>query len=162
MTATARMFVFTEEDLQQKRPSSGTGQWEDLEVPGDYEVFIDNIEDYIKKDGNEVTSYKVTIRIEVESGSLFISDWIPFSKAGRWKMRDYLIAVGMPPEPNVPLKFDPEELTGLSLGATIDFPRNQNGEPTSKYREIMAIFPLVEPPDVGGSPTTPLEEPEVL
>lgn len=145
MPATARQLDITAADLE----GSGGGSYAALEVPGDYEMVLKDVEDYDKRktggswgwifvydvlpgDGAEVLEFKV---------------YLSFSKASRWKLVKTLEAHEADMTEGIN-NVDPNVHIGEVVGGHIDFPRDKEGEPTSKYREVRDVFSLAEAPEV--------------
>lgn len=150
MPATARQIPVTSEDLA----GSKGGAYAEIEVPGDYEAVLVDVEDYDKRP-EKGYGWKFVYEVETPSGGTVpFNTYCSFSANARWKLMEVLKAheADLSEGPN---NVDPNAFIGDVIGTTIDFPRDKNGEPTSDYREIRAHFSLVEEPvDDTGIPTT--------
>lgn len=166
--ATARIFHFTEEDLNR----SGGGAYAEFDVPCEAPVRLDKVEDYDKREQGKTWGWIFYYTATTPSGKeLEFRMWLPFTDKSRWKLVETLEAHGVPIEGDQGV--DPQDLIGDELIALIDFPRNKQGEPTSDFREIRKLYPItVESPyteDVSEelltedtSEETALDEPAVL
>jgi len=160
MTATARVFEVTAEDLAGGRSTEGQGNFSDVECPGQHVGTVTDIIDWVAKGKTEVGSYKVTITVDTVSGPVPFNTWLPISKGARFRLTGFATSCGDEVGINDRWTFDPEKYIGAELGLEIDWQKDrETGEDTS-YREIKETFPLAEAPDVADAPN--LEEPEVL
>lgn len=135
MPAQARQIPLTDEDLA----ASGGGLYATMEVPADYEVTLVDVDDYktVKSQG-WVFSYDV----ELETGTVGFKVFLSFSTKARWKIIEVLEAHDV----NLELGLndvDPNAFIGDVVGAWIDFPRDKDKVPTSRFREIRRIYPLI-------------------
>ena len=153
MTATAKVFEFTAEDLAGGRSTAGQGNFSDVECPGAHVGRVSEIIDWTAKGKTEPGSYRVTVEIDTVSGPVPFNTWLSWSPKARFRLSDFAKACGEIMDPG-PFTFDPEKYVGAELGVSIGWQLDrETGEETS-YREIKETFPLAEPPA--------LEEPEVL
>ena len=125
-------------------PNRGKGgNYSEIEVPGDYEVKLEKYEDYDKTKSGGTRGWKFFYSCETPSGgSVEFPVWIPYDQM--WKITQHFDALGSPSEEDTERIFDPKELVGNMAAAHIDFPRDDFGDPTSKYREIRFVFPIPE------------------
>ncbi len=125
---------------------SGGGLYNEIEVPGDYEVRLETIEDYDKGEGRK--GWVFTYSCETSSGGFVeFKEFLSFSEKARWKIFEVFEAHGSTSEEGTTRELDPNALVGSTVGAFIDFPRDKTtGEATSQYREIVKIFTLADAP----------------
>ena len=148
MPATARTLRFTEEDL-----SSGSGAYAELDVPCDVPVRLADVLDYDKRTQGKSYGWIFRYMAETPSGNEVKFDtYLSFGENARWKLVQVLRAHGVELEDIVEL--DPNDLIGDKLIGHIDFPRDDNGEPTSDYRELQEVFPPSTPPFTRGEEET--------
>jgi hypothetical protein len=142
MAATARILKFTEEDLE----GSGGGAYAELDVPCDVPIRLREVSDYDKRSEGKTWGWVFTYAAETPSGKeVDFRVWLSFGDNARWKLREILEAHGVALEAGN-LELDPEDLVGDELMGHIDFPRDNQGEPTSEFRELQTIYPpSVEP-----------------
>jgi hypothetical protein len=148
MAATARQIPLTDEDIESS--GGGGGAYAQIEVPGDYEAVLVMVEDYDKRSEGKSFGWKFEYQVETPSGTtVSFYSYLSFSENARWKLVEVLKAheVDLSDGLNT---VDPNELMGEAIGVHIDFPRDNDGKPTSKYREIALHFPLAdeEPPTI--------------
>ncbi len=138
--------VITVTPTADELPSSGGGLYNEIEVPGDYEVVLESVEDYDK--GPERKGWIFFYSCETPSGgSVEFKSYLSFSSKARWKIYDTFEAHGSSSEEGVQRELDASSLIGTKAGAFIDFPRDKTtGEPTSQYRGIEKIFALADAP----------------
>lgn len=150
MAATARKLDITKEDL-----SGGSGgAFAELEVPNDYEAVLASVEDYDYTARGKSMGWLFTFNIPTPSGKeVALTQHVAFTPDSRWKLVSILDAFGIDLSEGVN-DVDPNSVVGMPVGVHIDFPRDDDGEPTSKYREIQDVFSLVKAP-------TSVEQPEV-
>lgn len=148
MPATAISFTPTAEQM----PQQGGGLYTEIEVPGDYEVVLRDVEDYDK--GNDRKGWVFLYDCETPSGgSVEFKFWLSFSQASRWKITETFAAHGQEVLEGKEQPFDPAAIIGTTVGAHIDFPRDKDtGEATGQYRGIERIFALAEPPAEEATP----------
>ena len=146
MPATAQNFNITKDDLV----GGIGGAFAELTVPGEYEATLSSVEDYDYTAKGKTKGWKFNFAIETPSGgSVTLSSHIAFTPESRWKLVGTLEALGSDLSEGVN-SIDPNAYVGDKVGLLIDFPRNDDGEPISKYREIQDVFSLVElPPSEG-------------
>ncbi len=154
MPATARQIPVTEEDLA----GGQGGSYAELDVPGDYEAVLVDVEDYDKRKENKSYGWVFKYEVETPSGSTVpFNTYCSFSQNARWKLMEVLKAHDADLELGIN-NVDPNALIGDVIGVTIDFPRDKTtDEPTSDYREIRAHFSLSEPPEEEASEEEILE-----
>lgn len=141
MPATAQNLNITKEDL-----SGSGGAFAELTVPGEYEAILSSVEDYDYTAKGKTKGWKFNFAIETPSGgSVTLSSHVSFTPNSRWKLVGVLDALGADLSEGVN-NVDPNAYVGDKIGVLIDFPRGDNGEPTSKYREIQDVFSLVQLP----------------
>lgn len=144
MAATARQIPLTGEDLE----STGAGAYAELEVPGDYEAVLVDVQDYDKRAAGKSFGWIFIYDVETPNGSkVQFKSYLSFGPNARWKLVEYLSAHDVDLEEGLN-SVDPNALIGDMIGAHIDFPRDENDVPTSKYREIRQAFSLAEEPEV--------------
>ena len=158
MTATAQKLKITKEDF-----AGGGGAHAELPVPADYEAELTDVEDYDYTDRGKTKGWKFFISVETPTGNVAVfKKHASFSANSRGVLADNLTALGADLEEGIN-NVDPNALVGLQkFGVSIDFPRDDDGEPTSKYREIQEIFSLVEAPPVSAVGPDMAEEPQVI
>jgi hypothetical protein len=136
MPATARTLKFTDEDLA----GGGDGAYAELQVPGDFPARLEDVLDYDKRKDGKSWGWIFRYMVATPSGSeVKFDDYLSFGDNARWKLVKTLGAHGIDLD-NLS-DVDPNDLIGDELMATIDFPRNKQGEATSTYREIKELFP---------------------
>lgn len=77
MSATARQFVITDDDIA----NAGAGSYAQIEVDTDYEAVLKSVEDYEKADGAG-PGWKFNFSVE----GLPFGYWVSHSEASRWKL----------------------------------------------------------------------------
>ena len=143
--ATARELVFTEDDLDDSGGSGGA--YTAIDVPGDYELELLNVDNYDKRKENKSYGWVFTYGCDGGGGVAEFKLWLSFGTSAQWKMSEVLAAHGIILEPGVKVNMDPNSLVGDVVGGHIDFPRHKvTNEPTSTYREIRQVFALVDAP----------------
>lgn len=143
--ATARQFDVTQEDIDSEGGAGGA--YAEIEVPGDYQVTLTEVEDYDKRDKGKSHGWIFVYEVETPSGATVdFRIYASFGKKARWKLLEVLEAHSYDIEAGIN-DVDPDAFIGDVVGATIDFPRDDDGEPDSKYREITAVFDLAEAPE---------------
>ena len=141
--ATARQFEFTQEEIDSE---GGGGAYAELEVPNDYQVTLIDVSDYDKREDGKTQGWVWTYEVDTPSGaSVTFRTWTSFGKNARWKLLEVLEAHGVDVEAGI-ADVDPDDFIGDIVGGTIDFPRDKAGDPTSDFREITTLFPLVDSP----------------
>ena len=160
MPATARQIPVTDEDLA---GTSGGGAYAELEVPGDFEAILRDVNDYDKRAEGKSYGWIFEYEVEAPSGAMLpFKIWLSFSQAARWKLVEVLEAheVDLTAGLN---DVDPNSLIDDVIGVTIDFPRDKEDNPTSDFREIRATFALAEEPGTGGNPVVETAEvPDII
>ena len=129
-----------------KKGSLSSGQYSDLEVPGDYEVVLTAVENYDKTDVGKSKGWVATYSCETPSGgSVNFDDYLSFSEAAQFKIDAFFQAhaPGLLAE-EVESTLNPSDFIGTKVGARIDFPRNKQGEQTGDFRGIVRVFALVD------------------
>lgn len=149
MPATPRRVEITAEDLASAKRGPRDYDYNDIEVPGDYEAILEDVNDHTK---GENVGWKFTFSI---LGCPF-DEYVMLTKASRWKFVQTMTAFGYPLAEGID-NFDPNAFIGTSVGATVDWQKDpeQAGDGPN-YREIKALFPLTEELEADQ------EEPEVL
>ncbi len=165
MPATARKIEFPEELVtkQAERREGGGGAYAELDVPVDVHATLVDVNDYDKRP-EKGWGWLFTYEVEVPSGNTVgFDDYLSFTDGARWKLLDTLTAHGFDVSEGIN-NVDPNEAIDTVVGARIDFPRNDAGEATSKYREIRWVFSLVEDVEevIGEEVEESAEEPAVL
>lgn len=133
----------------EQMPNQGaTGLYQEIEVPGDYEVVLRDVEDYDK--GTDRKGWIFLYDCETPSGgTVEFKFWLSFSQSSRWKIFQAFDAHGQPIVEGENSEFDPNSLIGSMCGAHIDFDRDKDsGEATSSYRGIQRVFSLAEESDL--------------
>jgi len=142
--ATARQFDVTQKDIESE--GGGGGAYAEIEVPNDYELTLVDVEDYDKREEGKTQGWVWTFEVDTPSGGTVpFRTWTAFSKNARWKLLEVLEAFGYPIEEGIN-DVDPDSFIGDVIGGTIDFPRDDNDEPESDFREIRVTFPLADAP----------------
>lgn len=136
----------------EQMPQQGGGLYTEIEVPGDYEVVLREVDDYDK--GENRKGWVFLYDCETPSGgSVEFKFWLSFSQASRWKIFEVFAAHGQTVNEGVENAFNPNAIIGTKVGAHIDFPRDKvTGEATSQYRGIERIFALVDAPAEEATP----------
>lgn len=131
------------------------GAYAEIEVPGDYEVVLVGVENYdFTKDG-KTKGWVATYSCETPSGgSVTFDDYLAFTDKAQFKIDQFFEAhaSGLLQD-EVETVLDPNAYVGTTVGAHIDFPRDKQGNPTSTYRGIERIFPLVDEDEFLGEDT---------
>lgn len=141
--ATARQIPLSKDQLE----GDGGGAYASIEVPGDYEVVLKEVSDYDYRAKGKSYGWLFVYDCETPTGgSVPFNMYLSFGENARWKLVEVLRAHGVDLSEGMN-SVDPNALVGEVVGAHIDFPRNDDGEPTSKYREITEVFSLVEQPE---------------
>lgn len=165
MPATPIRFTITEEDLP-----SGSGLYNEIEVPGDYEVVLTQVVDYDFTDRGKSSGWILSYSCETPSGGTVNFDlYLAHTKNARFKLLETFEAHGEPYALG-DAGYDPQTIIGSKVGAHIDFPRDSSGNPTGNFRGIERVFPLVAKPEVDeegfSTPVSPVnldeEVPEAL
>jgi hypothetical protein len=139
--ATARKINVTAEDLANE---GGGGAYAELNVPWDGPILCVDVNDYDKSAKGGTKGWLVDYKVTTDSGKeLDFSVHISFSAKARWKLIQWAEAHDILLEEGVNA-IDPNDAIDTEAGGHIDFPRDDDGEPTSKYREIQEFFPLAE------------------
>ncbi len=144
MPATARQIPVTEEDLA---GNSGGGAYAEIEVPGDYEGILRDVNDFDNSAKGGATGWIFEYEVEAPSGKMVtFKVWLAFSQAARWKLVEALEAheVDLTTGMN---NVDPNSLIDDVVGLHIDFPRDKDDKPTSEFREIRQLFVIPEAPE---------------
>lgn len=173
MPATARQIPISDKDLE----GSGGGAYAELEVPGDYEAVLKDVEDYDFTKKGKSRGWIFIYEVETPSGqTVEFKSFASFGINARWKLVEILNAHEAEltgGEEATLNNVDPNAFVGEIIGVHIDFPRDkETDEPTSKYREIKEHFSLTEAPeeedvlpevaDVDGDGVATEEEAEAL
>jgi hypothetical protein len=143
MVATARQIPLTDDDLA----GSSGGAFAELDVPGDYEATLTDVNDYDKTAEGKSKGWVFEYEVETPSGATVpFSTWLSFGLKARWKMVEVLEAHDADLSAGLN-DVDPNAHVGDVIGVHIDFPRDKDtDEPTSQYRELRAHFSLAEEP----------------
>lgn len=167
MPATARKLQFTADDLA----GGQGGAYAELEVPWEGPGLLTDVNDYDKRKEGKSHGWIAEYTIVTDNGNdLPFKTHLSFSAGARWKIVKWAEAHGYDIEEGIE-ELDPNDLIDTEAGLVIDFPRDKNGEPTDKYREIQDIFPLVDEDEVfaeeeleesSDEPQLAEEDPEVL
>lgn len=144
MPATPQRLNITAKDLAGPPDISG-GTYSEIEVPGDYELKLADVEDYDKRSEGKSHGWVFKYQIGTSTGPCDFNVYLSFNTTARWKMIQVFQAHGADLSEGI-AALDPNSLVGQVIGGHVDFPRDNDGEPTSTYREIMEFFPLTEPP----------------
>jgi len=148
MAATARKLEATAKDLS----GDGGGAYASIEVPGDYEAVLVDVNDFDNRQKGGSWGWRFSYGVETPTGGQVVFDeYLGFSPKSRWKIVQIMEAHGVPLEEGIN-ELDPNALIGEVVGVHIDFPRDEHGEPSDKYREITQVFSLVNPPEVEEAP----------
>lgn len=145
--------VITATPTADELPSGLGGLYNEIEVPGDYEVRLEKVEDYAKEDGRK--GWIFIYSCETPSGATVeFRHFLSFSPAARWKIFETFDAHGSSSEEAITRELNPNALLdGPMVGAFIDFPRDKvTGAQTSQYRGIEKIFPLADVPTGTATP----------
>ena len=146
MPATARQFDIPQADIDSIGKGGGGGAYAEIEVPGDYEVTLVDVEDYDYRDQGKSHGWIFHYEVDTPSGgSVTFRTWLSFNKNARWKILEVLAAHAVDLSDGIN-SVDPNDLIDDVVGATIDFPRDKEGEPTSDFRELQTIFDLAAAP----------------
>ena len=145
--------VITATPTADELPSGLGGLYNELEVPGDYEVRLVRVEDYDKGDGRQGWIFIYSCETP-SGGSVEFRHFLSFSPASRWKIFETFDAHGSVSEEGTTRELNPNALIdGSMVAAFIDFPRDKTtGEATSQYRGIEKIFAIVEEPEGTATP----------
>jgi len=140
MPATVITFTPSADDM----PKSG-GLYSELDVPGDYEVVLDRVEDY--DNGPKRKGWIFFYDCETPSGGhVEFKHYLNFNATARWKITETFAAHGDAVSEEAERAWDANALIGQKVGAHIDFGTDrETGEPTI-YREIKRVFALAEAP----------------
>lgn len=120
-----------------------SGLYAEIEVPGEYEVVLEDTDNYDKR--AEEKSYGWVFKYSCETpsgGSVDFDLYLSHEGKSRWKLNQTLEAHGVVLEDGVRIEVDPNALIGSKVGALIDFPRDKMGVPTGDYRRIQKVFAL--------------------
>jgi hypothetical protein len=143
MPATARVLNISAEEIAQAGQQRTQGTWAEIEVPGDYEATLADVNDFISKSGNP--GWKFTYHVQTSTGPVELHEWITFQESIKWKMANLVKAHGI--TRGIDSSFQPGQLIGDTVGLSIGWQMDRvTGEPTT-YREIKAIFSLAELPE---------------
>lgn len=156
MPATPRKVEVTEKDIKSAKAGNRDYDFNDIEVPGDYEAILVDVSDHTSKQGND--SWKWSFEI---MGCPF-DEYTSFSKSARWKLIQVLESLGYQFADGDSIEnVDPNAFIGATAGAHVDWQDSDtDDEDSPNYREIKWLFPLTEE----GESTAPLaeEEPEAI
>lgn len=150
MPATARQIPVTKEDLD--GTSGGGGAYAELVVPDDYEGVLRDVSDYDKRSQGKSHGWVFEYEVETPSGATVpFKSWLSFGDNARWKLIEVLEAHEADLSEGLN-SVDPNAFINDTIGLSIDFPRDDEDEPTSKYREITYHFSLSAPPEAEEEP----------
>ena len=161
MTASVKQFRVTAEDISGANRNREQGNYSDVACPGDHIAKVVSADDHIKRGETEASSTVFELEIATPSGPVPFKYWVTWSPKARFRITDFQQAFGDVLEPGV-LTFEPDKYVGLECGVSVNWQKDRDTGEASNYREITEVFALVDEPIVEGSPTLPLEEPEVL
>ena len=140
MAATARQIPVSKDDLDSA--GGGGGAYAEIAVPADYEGVLTDVEDYDKRKDGKSWGWLFKYEVETPSGKgVPFHSYLSFGDNARWKLIEVLKAHDVDLTDGLN-NVDPNALIGEVIGLSIDFPRDDDGNPTSKYREITLHFPL--------------------
>jgi hypothetical protein len=143
MPATARVLNISAEEIAQAGQPRAQGTWAEIEVPGDYEATLADVNDFVSKAGHP--GWKFTYQLPTSTGPVELHEWVTFQDSVKWKLSDILKAHGITGGINT--SFQPGQLIGDVVGLSVGWQMDKvTGEPTT-YREIKAIFSLAELPE---------------
>ena len=146
MPATARRLDFPTDVIE---GTGNGGAYAELDVPGDFEATLRDVEDYDYRDRGKSFGWIFVYGVETPDGKeVPFKVWLSLGENARWKIHETLLAHGIVVESG-PLDVDPNTLIGEMVGAHIDFDEEE------KYRQIETLFNLSEVDDDA-------MEPEVL
>jgi hypothetical protein len=143
-------FTPTAKDLPRPNRGPGAGRYDEIEVPGDYEVKLEEWDTFDNTAKGGAKGWVFTFSCETPSGgSVPFDTHLGFGDNARWKIVEVFDACGQQSAEGVARSFDPDDIVGSVIGAHIDFPRDKTtGEATSKYREIRYVFALPDDADI--------------
>lgn len=151
-------------DLPRPRGEQGEGSFTEIEVPGDYEVVLEAVEDYDFTDKGKTAGWIFKLRCEYAEGRSVVFDhYLAHTDKGMWKINEAFDALEAADLEEGVREFNPNSLIGNVCAAHIDFPRDSaTNEPTSKYREIRWLFRLPDDAEIQElvPDATPTPEPE--
>ena len=143
MPATARQIEFPQDLVDKQGQRSEGGAYAELDCPSDHPATLIDVLDYDKRP-EKGWGWIFKYEVETPSGNTVpFDEYLSFSDTARWKLIDTLTAHGFMVEGGI-ADIDPNAAIDSVVGARIDFPRGDDGEPTSKYREIRWVFSLVD------------------
>lgn len=132
------------------KSGGGGGMYSLIEVPGDYVGTVTDVEDY-------KTERSRGWKLHIDILGCNFNVWLSHSEAARWKIEEFLAALGNVFETGDIEAVDPNSWIGLQVGCSVDLP------PEGKYREIQSFFPLDEEEDsVPPPPAMDEDELEIL
>lgn len=132
------------------KSGGGGGMYSLIEVPGDYEGTITDVEDYKTE-----RSRGWKLHIDILDCNFFV--WLSHSEAARWKIEEVLSALGQLFEDGDIEAVDPNSWIGQTVGCAVDM------DESGRYREIKTLFQLEDEEDsVPPPPVMEEDELEVL
>ena len=147
MAAQAREFIFSEAELEDAAtPGGGGGGYGAIDVPKDYEAILRSVEDYDKTADGKTKGLVFSYGVDGGGGEVPFNMYVAEGSKSAWKRLEIFAAHGIVPQAGVAFSFDPSGFIGDMVGVHIDYPRDDNGEPTNNYREIRQIFALEAAP----------------
>lgn len=136
--------VITATPTREQLDTGTGGLYNEIEVPGEYEVRLEGVEDYDKGDGRKGWIWIYSCETP-SGGQVEFQYYLSFSTKARWKIYDAFTAHGSGSEADTTRELDPNALIGTMVGAFIDFPREKGtGAATSQYREIVKVFDIAD------------------
>ena len=152
-------------DLPRPRGEQTEGSFTEIEVPADYEVVLESVDDYDFTSRGKSKGWIFNFRCEYAEGrSVVFQHYLAHSDGSLWKITEAFDALEGPIEEGT-RDFTPDKLVGSMCAAHIDFPRDKaTNEPTSNYREIRWLFRLPDDAEItalvpDADPPTPEPEP---
>lgn len=129
MSATPRQMTFSEEDLAPRKT------YDDI-MPGDYEAFLEDVEDVEAASGN----YGWAFKFIVEGLPLRSKLWLRGN--GGWKVAEVFAALGSPIQPGGG-NLNPATLIGRTCIVTVAR-KPRYDDPESTYLEIVKHTPMLK------------------
>ena len=140
--ATARYLGISAEEMAEDEAPRGTGTYSEIEPGGAYEMTLVRVEDFISKKGDP--GWKFTFQVETSTGPCDFRQWITVNPNMRQRLKVLFRSLGITSVET----FEPDSIVGTVVGGTIDFPLDRaTGQPQA-LRDIVAVFPLVQPPEL--------------
>lgn len=133
MPATPQKIDITAKDIEQAQRRESEYDYSDIEVPGDYEATLVDVNDHETERGK---GWRFTFEI---MGCPF-DEYTMFSKKAKWKLLQVIEALGYPLEEGI-ADFDPNAYVGVVVGAHVDWQHDPDEHDGANYREIKYVFP---------------------